>query len=437
MRQHILLVALLLGGCAGLTAQEAAQEIADNPALAAGKYYAYRVPQSALTPAPAGYEPFYISAFARHGSRYLTKEKKYSRPIGILEEAEAHGMLTPDGQRALDIARALAREAAGRYGELTPKGASQHRGLVRRMFAHYPEVFADSARVDARSTYKTRAFLSMAAGCVELKGLNPGLRIAMDASGHDAYYIKYKNPAYERLHLGNMDSVYRAADSVYVHPARLMRQLFKEEDYVRQHVARPAELMCDLFELDGISQSSYGQQGLGFLFAADERYDLWQRNNFEWYYEKGPSPLSGTCMYRLERNLLENFIAAADSAIIAGQPAATLRYGHDTNLAPLAVLMGLNRLATPTEDWRRIADTYRTYRIIPMAGNVQVVFYRRLGGGKEDILVKVLLNEQEATLPLDSDTAPYYRWEEVRAYWQRTVDAIVLPPVTAADGGDD
>ena len=382
MRQHILLVALLLGGCAGLTAQEAAQEIADNPALAAGKYYAYRAPQSALTPAPAGYEPFYISAFARHGSRYLTKEKKYSRPIGILEEAEAHGMLTPDGQRALDIARALAREAAGRYGELTPKGASQHRGLVRRMFAHYPEVFADSARVDARSTYKTRAFLSMAAGCVELKGLNPGLRIAMDASGHDAYYIKYKNPAYERLHLGNMDSVYRAADSVYVHPAR-------------------------------------------------------QRNNFEWYYEKGPSPLSGTCMYRLERNLLENFIAAADSAIIAGQPAATLRYGHDTNLAPLAVLMGLNRLATPTEDWRRIADTYRTYRIIPMAGNVQVVFYRRQGGGKEDILVKVLLNEQEATLPLDSDTAPYYRWEEVRAYWQRTVDAIVLPPVTAADGGDD
>ena len=51
--------------------------------------------------------------------------------------------------------------------------------------------------------------------------------------------------------------------------------------------------------------------------------------------------------------------------------------------------------------------------------------------------MKVLLNEQEATLPLDSDTAPYYRWEEVRAYWQRTVDAIVLPPVTAADGGDD
>ena len=163
-----------------VSAQTAKDEIRQNPALAAGKYYAYQAPSVELTPAPEGYEPFYISMFARHGSRYLTKQKKY--------------------------VESLAQEAEGRYGELTPKGAEQHRQLVRRMFARYPQVFTEGVHVDARSTYKTRAFLSMTAGCVELKGLNPKLNITNDASNHDLYYIKYKNEPYEAVHLANADS---------------------------------------------------------------------------------------------------------------------------------------------------------------------------------------------------------------------------------------
>ena len=126
------------------------------------------------------------------------------------------------------------------------------------------------------------------------------------------------------------------------------------------------KLMADLCELHGISQSSYSQPDLGFLFTEDELYDMWQRNNFEWYYEKGPSPLSDACMYKLERNLLRNFIETADTVIASGKNAVSLRFGHDTNLAPLAALMGMNQLTTATTDWEKIADTYRTYRIIPM-----------------------------------------------------------------------
>ena len=71
--------------------QSAREEIGKNPALAAGKYYAYQAPEEKLTPAPAGYEPFYISMFARHGSRYLTKEKKYAAPLSLLLEADEIG----------------------------------------------------------------------------------------------------------------------------------------------------------------------------------------------------------------------------------------------------------------------------------------------------------------------------------------------------------
>lgn len=82
-------------------------------------------------------------------------------------------------------------------------------------------------------------------------------------------------------------------------------------------------------------------------------------------------------MYRLERNLLNNFVETADTVIASGKPAVTLRYGHDTNLAPLAALMGMDSLTVATKDWQQIADTYRTYRIIPMCGNIQLVFIGR------------------------------------------------------------
>lgn len=416
-------ISMLLAGLlsAPVFAQSAFEEIQSNPALAAGKYYAYQAPETSLTPAPEGYTPFYISTFARHGSRYLTKKKKYDAPLNILREAAQHNQLTADGKRALKIIESLAAEAEGRYGELTPKGAQQHRELIRRTYANYQQVFLDGTHVDARSTYKTRAFLSMAAACVELKGLNPELIITTDASEHDAYYIKYKNPAYEEMHLANADSVYRAADSVYVHPQRLMKQLFVEPDSIKD----PVQLMEDLFELDGISQSSYQQEDLSFLFTPRERYDLWQRNNFEWYYEKGASPLSGSCMYKLERNLLKNFIETADTVIASKKNGVTLRYGHDTNLAPLAALMGINKLTCATTDWQKIADTYRTYRIIPMCGNIQLIFFRK--PGNDDILVKILLNEREVTLPVDTNMAPYYHWKDVCNYWKQIEKSIQLP----------
>jgi hypothetical protein len=32
--------------------------------------------------------------------------------------------------------------------------------------------------------------------------------------------------------------------------------------------------------------------------------------------------------------------------------------------------------------------------------------------------MKVLLNEREVTLPIESETAPYYKWSEVKRYYE-------------------
>ena len=67
------------------------------------------------------------------------------------------------------------------------------------------------------------------------------------------------------------------------------------------------------------------------------------------------------------------------------------------------------------------AAGWRNYHLYPMAGNVQVVFYRS-DAADTDIWVKILLNEREATLPLESEKAPYYRWSEVRALWRGKIN---------------
>ena len=51
-----------------------------------------------------------------------------------------------------------------------------------------------------------------------------------------------------------------------------------------------------------------------------------------------------------------------------------------------------------------------------MATNILFVFYRKDYKDK-DVLLKILLNENEATLPIPTDCAPYYHWSDFRQYY--------------------
>ena len=75
MRNSILalLLCTLLATCAA--AQPSRHDLQRNPLLCAANHVAYpwndaNLPR--LTPPPAGYEPFYIDHYGRHGSRWLS-----------------------------------------------------------------------------------------------------------------------------------------------------------------------------------------------------------------------------------------------------------------------------------------------------------------------------------------------------------------------------
>ena len=238
MRRFILLI-FLCCLTLGISAQTAKEEIFENIHLSAANHYAYPDPDFKKTPPPSGYKPFYLSHYARHGSRYRVNPNDYKEPLRILCEAEKDGALTELGKKTLNLIDSLARMAEDRYGELTPLGARQHRGIAKRMYENFPEVFQGLTAVDARSTVVIRCILSMMAECLQLQSMNPKLQIKNDASYYDMYYMNNEDDYFRKQR--KTDEVLAAKQAFrkeHLHPERLMKSLFNSQDYVKWKVMR-------------------------------------------------------------------------------------------------------------------------------------------------------------------------------------------------------
>ena len=111
-------------------------------------------------------------------------------------------------------------------------------------------------------------------------------------------------------------------------------------------------------------------------------------------------------------------MSKANQAIQKGEPTVTPRFSHDSSVLPLAYLLGLKEARSGKADIPNIYKYISIDKIIPMAANIQIIFYRK--DGSDDVLVKFLLNENETTLPeVKTDCAPYYHWHDVNAYYQQ------------------
>lgn len=426
MKKLFILSLALFLALAGM-AQDARKEIAANPFLSASNYLAYPGPaQQRLTPAPKGYTPFHISHYGRHGSRYHIGTSVYNNPYNVLMKADSLGKLTALGRETLKKVAMLRAEAYHRDGELTPLGALQHKDIARRMYERFPDVFSGEACIDAKSTVVIRCILSMENELQQLLLLNPRLQISHDASYHEMFYMNYDDPVLNKeKYSGEGWKAYEAFRKRHINHDRLMASLFNDTAYWHHEVDKD-RLGGHLFSLASNAQSSELGKTLSLydLFTADELYALWRCDNAGWYISFGPSPLTGGRQPYTQANLLRNIIQQADSCLRLPHPGATLRFGHEVCVLPLACLLELDNCGQSINDLEQLdREGWVNYRIFPMASNIQFIFYRS-AKDPSDILVKVLLNENEATLPLPYDRKPYYRWSDFRAYFMQKLDAF-------------
>lgn len=400
-----------------MSAQTTKEEVLSDLNRTGGVYYAYPVTETKLTPAPKGYEPVYVSHFGRHGSRYLISDNDVRWVDELMHRADEANALTPLGKDVMNRLDTLMLETEGRSGDLSPLGTRQHKAIARRIAEANPQIFGDKdAKITACSTLVPRCILSMAAFCESLKEFNPSLDINRESSDRTARILNYHTKDHGQYTTGGKwKPAYENFKATHTNSDRLIASLFSDPEFVKLNV-NPDDLMWGFYWIASDMQNVETPGSFYDIFTPEELFDLWQTFNFIFYVNDSSFAPNGTKVTDNALPQLAQVIERADAMLASGQRGADLRFAHDGNLIPLAATLQLEDCNIAESDPDNFYKAFSDWKIAPMAGNIQLIFYRNKKK-PQDVLVKFLLNEQEKHIPVETDMFPYYHWQDVKAYY--------------------
>ena len=410
-------------------AQTSREEIDANPYLTIPTHavYAGQLFSKPIADAPKGYKPFYISHYGRHGSRFEARDKYTKELVAYFKYAEEQGLLTAKGKEAKALVEKIHAAQDGRIGELTTVGAEQHKGIARRMYRRFKSLFRHGSIVTSRSSTYTRCILSMTAFNESLKESQRFLETRMVASERDQKMIRplqevasSYNYNYRRTLEHDWDKIIDewVAKQDFSHATNT---LFTNIDPICAHFG-----IKKIYLISSIYKRLAFMQNLGWsdrsfideVFTADERHALYKHENFVLYCGYSGTNLPDSKKYFATMHyLIDDFVKYADLAIEGKNNAvADLRFGHDYFLLGMLSMANFNeiRMDQDYSNVDKLAEEWRAYQFITMASNIQFVFYR--SKKNPDVLVRILHNENDMTLPIESATAPFYKWEDVKNY---------------------
>lgn len=395
------------------------QELNENRNRLGGSSAPYEYIQVDYSRAPKGYEPFYISHFGRHGSRMHTSADMFNHLNKVFNRADSLLILTPEGMLAKEMFTKVDSAMRGHLGELTYVGQREQEELAERMYGNFPEVFSGSTKkILAQSTTSDRVVKSMNHFCKKLLNKNGELEIREESDENTQRYLNNYTSEYREYYKnGPWREVRDAWVEQNIDISTLTGRLFTSAEIFngKPNGSSAKRFAQDLYSLAKIMPAS----GLGFgfyeFFTEDELYALWQTGNMEQYMRKSASPLSEGLATAIAKPLLKDFLEKAVQQISGQDRCADLRFGHGEGLMPLSALMQIEEATGLTSDPDQICQVWQDYRVTTMSSNIQWIFYKN---HNDDILLKIMLNEREARIPVDTDIWPYYHWSDVYAFYQ-------------------
>ena len=393
-------------------------ELKADPRKAYGTDYPYSFEKVKLTKAPKGYKPFYISHYGRHGSRYYWSDRLYYELDSLLTKAHQKQLLTAEGEAFYNKFMASKEELKTGISELTQLGWEQHQFIARTMYNNFPQVFKKGGNVLAISSLSGRCVLSMSAFCQELVQCNPKIEIREQSSRFtlDGVVstdrqnpVKHRFPRVTPRYEKNKDR-FKYEDNLR---EKIIPRVFTSTEGLPGNLHHIGSNLINLYT----SLPSIGHEGMmGNIITDQEIVDQWENSNlgsYSWVFGPQNDMIP----------VLQDIIRKAEAAINGtSDHIADLRFGHDTCLGPLTVLMGLNGADKDPEDPYEVKNTYQNW-LTGKASNVQLIFYRK-GKSSTDILVKCLLNGREVRLPVPTDNYPYYRWSDFRQFYTARCQSV-------------
>ena len=422
MKKIILIFLAVITTLLDAQAQTVEKELKADVNRAAGMFYARqagKMPKD--TPAPMGKKPFYINHYGCPGSYYLDKSDYYTETYAVFAKADSLGKLTKLGQDVFKRIGMLNQDAHDRYGELTTKGSQQMRALIKQMVERFPDMFTPKGYYSVRSIVENRCIMTMQEGLLQLSSMRQPLVARSKASYQE---LKFMDGDDKELVSQRVDSLtqvrYDRFTALNSNDGRLMASLFNDQNYVITNI-NAARLSKQLFILAGNIQhiDIAGLVTLWDIFTPEEIHQHWRKQNAWHYINYGGWTLNGGYQPYVQRAVLRNMMHMGDSVQKRYNPLMHLRYTNSQVIMSLACLMDLDGYGLHTDNLDSL-ETYgwANYRIAPLGGSIAMIHYRS-DRNDPDVLVKVLLNGKEARLPIETDCAPYYHWQDVKTYYLR------------------
>ena len=385
----------------------------------AGAYYVYDYEHpAAQTPAPEGYAPFYISHFARHGARYCTSE--YDNLHDILAKAEEAGMLTETGKAFFKRYKPYFEKVKNCKGNLTGIGKAQHRAIAEHMYARFPSVFEGDTHVEAVSTESPRVIMSMWSCLSRLVALDEDLDLSADASGKYASWLQPNlpsNPYYNKKAFAAGKAADKAAEEYFrqhVPCKEIAERFFSSEEALKEQKTTSERFISLLHAVVSSTWCLDKDRGcFDDVFSEDEKNAIWKGLSARFFLHSGHYEGSESLWPAYAGLTIGQIIESADADIASGATQLRLRFGHDAALAPLLSALDVNGYGRSSSSFDEGLKIYPNYAV-PMGCSLQLVFYRNAAG---DILLKALVNEAEATLPMEPVSGPYYRWSDFKEHY--------------------
>ena len=303
-----------------------------------GQDYPYPMKPTTLTKAPKGYKAFYISHYGRHGSRYYWNDMLYRDLDSLLTKAHAKNQLTAEGEAFREKFMDAKTELATSVSELSQLGWEQHQYIARQMYSDFNEVFKNGGDVFAISSLTGRCVLSMASFCQELTQCNPKIEIRMESARKVLDGVKpddRQNPNYKKYPRSRPRFEQNRQRFQYQDNLRekIVSRVFTSTEGLPGNMNNIGSNLINLYT----SLPSIGHDGMmGNIISDEEIAARWEHENlgsYTWVFEPRYDMIP----------ILRDIIKKADD-VVSGktQRIADLRFGHDTCLGPLTILMGIN-----------------------------------------------------------------------------------------------
>ena len=403
------------------------EEVAANHMKACGLDSPYIFDDPEMTPAPKGYEAFYVDHYGRHGSRYAYGSFVYQMPRNILTRGLEENNLTPAGKNFLDRVLPLCEKVKNRIGDLTDAGWNQQYRIAGIMAGNFPSAFGKGARVRANSSTSMRAAMSMSAFCLGLGQSCPGLEI-LAHNGREYLHCThpnddgnpYKGQRVEAKPLPCTEKVEDFFGSKFDWRGFLGRY-FKDVDLAVKGRDVYQEIRS-MYMLEGGMNSLDEDVRVDFddIFTDEEYTIMWEIENYEHMLAWYPATHEISA-------IVEDMVSTADEHIAANLRGGDFRFGHDHVVMPLMMLLHIDSHGPHPKTAEETKYYFQTFYSC-MASNVQMVFYRPKKSARpgrelnaEDVLVKVVMNGHEAKIPVETGNWPYYEWTAVRDFYKSVV----------------